>query len=103
MALLMLLWLPSGSKMAFAGGGTDKITWFYLFYARLDDPGSFSAIIVKHSHSPAQPLSLWNWICAIQGGAALGESSAMARGSFTTEGHGQAWVGQGETANPGCL
>lgn len=92
-ALLMLLWLPSGSKMAFAGGGIDKITWFYLFCARLDDPGSFSAIFVKHSHSTAQPLSLWNWICAIQGGAALGDSSAMARSSFRTEGHGQAWVG----------
>lgn len=102
-ALLMLLCLPSGSKMAFAGGGIDKITWFYLFCARLDDPGSFSAIFVKHSHSTAQPLSLWNWICAIQGGAALGDSSAMARSSFRTEGHGQAWVGQGETGNPGSL
>lgn len=84
-ALLMLLWLPSCSKMSFAGGGIDKITCFYLLWARLEDPGSFSAIIVDHNHSTAQFLSLWNWICAVQGGAAiLGESFAMARSPFRT-------------------
>lgn len=93
-ALLMLLWLPPWGKMAFAGGGMDKITGFMCSVQGLMSLAGFQLLL----WSTAQLLCLWDGISAIQGGAALGDSSAMAWGSFRAEGHGQGV--QGEAGNP---
>lgn len=96
-ALLMLLWLPSCSKNGICWW---RNRWNHLVLFALCKtwwPWPISSYYCEPQPEPRQFLSLCNWICAIQSGAALGESSAMTRGSFRAEGHGQAVARLGRT------
>lgn len=105
--LSWLCWCCSGSplaaKMAFADGGIDEITWFYLLCARLDGPGPFPATIVNHNQSPDS--SSPSVIGSVQSRVGQPWENHLPWPGVHSELRDMdrqlpGWVGQGETGNP---